>query len=42
MKKLTLFLLIVCAPLMLWAQTADYRTIPLPQSVQTDTTKTFT
>ena len=42
MKRLTLFLLIVCAPLVLWAQTADYRIIPLPKSIETDTTKAFT
>ena len=42
MKRLSFFLLIMCTPLMLWAQTADYRIIPLPKSVETDTTKAFT
>ena len=32
----------VSMPLSLWAGRADYRVIPLPQSIQTDTTSVFT
>lgn len=35
-------LLIVSIPLSLWAGRADYRVVPLPQSIVTDTAKVFT
>ena len=35
-------LMIVSIPLSLWAGRADYRVVPLPQSVLTDTSKVFT
>ena len=42
MKKILFTVLIACAPAMLMAERADYRIIPLPKSVQTDTTQVFT
>ena len=40
MKKI-LFLLMACMSLSTWAQRADYRIIPQPKSVTTDTTQVF-
>ena len=41
MKKIFIVLMAVCLPLRLLSQTADYRIIPLPKSVVTDTTQVF-
>ena len=43
MKKIILSILFVCVPaLALMAERADYRIIPLPKTVQTDSTQVFT
>ena len=42
MKKFLASILLVCAAATVMAQRADYRIIPLPKSVETDTTKVFT
>ena len=41
MKKFLASILLVCAAATVMAQRADYRIIPLPKSVETDTTKVF-
>ncbi len=41
MKKILIALLLLGAPLLGHAQRADYRIIPLPKSVEQDTTQTF-
>ena len=41
MKKYFFLLLMLCAPSLMRAQQADYRIIPLPKSVATDTTQVF-
>ena len=41
MKKFLASILLVCAAATAMAQRADYRIIPLPKSVETDTTKVF-
>ncbi len=41
MKKIIIVLLAICLPVSLWAQTADYRVIPLPKNVSTDTARVF-
>ena len=41
MKRILIVLLTVCAPALMMAARVDYRVIPLPKSVQTDTTKVF-
>ena len=42
MKKILFMILMVCASTGAWAAPADYRIIPLPKSVQTDSTQFFT
>ena len=42
MKKLLCIIFAVCAPTFIMGQRADYRIIPQPKSVQTDTTQVFT
>ncbi len=41
MRRILIVLLTVCAPALMMAARVDYRVIPLPKSVQTDTTKVF-
>ncbi len=42
MKKILIALLLLGAPLFSQAQRADYRIIPLPKSIESDTTQAFT
>ena len=42
MKKILIVLFMVCAPACMRAEVANYRIIPLPKSVQMDTTQLFT
>ena len=42
MKKILFILAAAFASMSAWSQTADYRIIPLPKSVATDTTQVFT
>ena len=42
MKKILFSVLFMCATVSLMAERADYRIIPLPKSVQTDSTQVFT
>ena len=41
MKRIFVVLAAACVSLGAWSQTADYRIIPLPKSVATDTTQVF-
>ena len=41
MKKILFTILVACAPALMMAERADYRVIPMPKSVQTDTTQVF-
>ena len=42
MKRFLISLLVACAPALAMAERADYRIIPQPKSVQTDSTQVFT
>ena len=42
MKKILIMVIMACATVGAWADRADYRIIPLPKSVQTDSTQVFT
>ena len=42
MKKILFMIILACASTCAWAALADYRIIPLPKSVQTDSTQFFT
>ena len=41
MKKILVMCFVACATMSAWAAPADYRIIPLPKSVQTDSTQYF-